>query len=175
MLDWIRRRGRAGGPTMEGLFDALEEGGFTEGAVRMVALAREEARHFGHSYVGTEHLLLALLREDGGMAATVLAGSGLDPDRVRASIEGIVGRDEGDQGPLEEPITPRAKQVLRLARREAPRLDHDHVGPEHLLLGLIRDAEEGEGLGVAARVLEDLGVDRLEVRRRVHSELGTEG
>ena len=175
MLEWIRRRGRASGPTMEGLFATLEEGGFTEGAVRVVALAREEARHFEHSYVGTEHLLLGLLREDGGAAATVLKGSGVDPDGVRASIEGIVGRDEGDAGPLEEPITPRAKRVLRLARREAPRLDHDHVGPEHLLLGLIRDAEEGEGLGVAARVLEDMGVDRREVQRRVHRELGIEG
>ena len=136
--------------------------------------AEQEARDLKDEYVSTEHLLLGLLREDGGAAATVLKGSGVDPDGVRASIEGIVGRDEGDAGPMEEPITPRAKGVLRLARREAPRLDHDHVGPEHLLLGLIRDAEEGEGLGVAARVLEDMGVDRREVRRRVHRELGIE-
>ncbi len=159
MLDWIRRRGRASGPTMEGLSETLEEGGFTEGALRVVALAREESRHFEHSYVGTEHLLLGLLRKDGGAAAIVLKGSGLAPDGVRASVEGIVGQDEGDAGPFEEPLTPRAKQVLRLARQEALRLDYDQVGPEHLLLGLIRDAEEGEGSGVAARVLLNLGVN----------------
>jgi ATP-dependent Clp protease ATP-binding subunit ClpC len=174
MLDWIRRRGRASGPTMEGLFGALEEGGFTEGALRGVALAREEAQHFGHSYVGTEHILLGILREDGGAAATVLEGSGVGLDEARASVEGVVGQDDGDPGPLEEPLTPRAKRVLRLARQEALRLDHDHVGPGHLLLGLVRDAEEGEGLGVAARVLVDLGVDRRGVRRRVQRELGIE-
>lgn len=175
MLDWIRRRGRAAGTTMEGLFETLEEGGFTEGSLRAVALAREESRRFGHSYVGTEHVLLGLLREDGGMAATVLRESGVDPDGVRASVEGIVGRAAGDAGPFEEPVTPRARRVLRLAREEALRLDYGRVGPEHLLLGLIRDAEEGEGLGVSARVLEDLGVDRLGVRRRVQREIGIEG
>ncbi len=131
--------------------------------------------------MGTEHhLLLGPLREDGGPAATVLKGSGVAPGGVRASIECIVGRNEGDAGPYEEPLTPRAKRVLRLARQEALRLDHDHVCPEHLcpehlLLGLIRDAGGGKGSGVAARVLMDLGVDRLEVRRRVHRELGTGG
>lgn len=177
MLEWIRGRGRgrAAGPTMEGLFGALEEGGFTEGGLWVVALAREEARRLGHSHVGTEHILLGLLREDGGAAAAVLKGAGAHLDGVRASVEGIVGRDEGDPGPLEEPLTPRAKQVLRLAQQEALRLDHDHVGPKHLLLGLVRDAVEGEGLGVAGRVLVDLGVDRLEVRRKIQRELGIEG
>lgn len=174
MVDWFRRRGRAGGPTMEGLVETLEEGGFAGGALRVVDLAREEARRFEHSYVGTEHILLGLLREGGG-EATVLKGLGVGLDGARATTEGIVGRDEGDPGPFEEPLTPRAKRVLRLARQEAQRLDHDHVGPEHLLLGLVGDAEEGEGLGVAGRVLEDRGVDRLEVRRRVQREFGIEG
>lgn len=177
MLEWIRGRGRgrAAGPTMEGLFEALEEGNFTEGALRVVALAREEARRLRHSYVGTEHILLGLLLEDGGAAATVLKGAGVHLDGVRASVEGIVGQDDGDPGPFEEPITPRAKQVLRLARLEAMRSDYGGVGAEHLLLGLVRNAEEGEGLGVAARVLVDLGVDRLEVRRMIQRELGIEG
>ena len=174
MLDWIRRRGRVNGPTTEGPFGTLEEGGFTEGALRVVALAREEARHFGHSYVGTEHILLGLLREDGG-AARVLEGAGVGLAEARASVEGIVGEDDGDPGPFEEPLTPRAKQVLRLARLEAIRSGDGGVGAEHLLLGLVRDAEEGEGLGVAGRVLVDLGVDRLEVRRRIQRELGIEG
>ncbi|MDP9480779.1 MAG: hypothetical protein M3R38_34805 [Actinomycetota bacterium] len=172
MFEWLRGRGlgRATPPTTEDPFEGL-----TEGALRVVAQAREESRRFGHSYVGTEHILLGLLREDVGAAATVLKGSGVDPDEARASVEGIVGQDDGTPGPGEVPFTPRAKGGLRLARQEALRLDQDHVGPEHLLLGLVRDAEEGEGLGVAARVLEDLGVDRREVRRRVHRELGTEG
>jgi ATP-dependent Clp protease ATP-binding subunit ClpC len=160
---------------MEGFFGALEVGNFTKGALRVVALAREEARRLGHSYVGTEHILLGLLLEDGGAAAAVLKGAGVRLDGVRAGVEGIVGQDDGDPGPFEEPLTPRAKHVLRLARLEAMCSGHGGVGAEHLLLGLVRDAEEGEGSGVAARVLMDLGVDRLEVRRGVQRELGIEG
>ncbi len=163
MFEWLRGRGRgrAATPTYDDPFEGL-----TEGALRVVALAREESRHLGHSYIGTEHVLLGLLREDEGTAATVLKGSGMDLDGARGSVEGIVGQDDGTPGPGEVPFTPRAKGVLRLARLEALRLDHDHVGAEYLLLGLVRDAEEGEGLGVAARVLVDLGVDRQEVRQR---------
>ncbi len=172
MFEWLRGRGlgRATTPTLEDPFEGL-----TEGALRVVALAREEARHLEHSYVGTEHILLGLLREDGGAAATVLKGSGVDLDEARASVEGIVGQDDGTPGPGEVPLTPRVKGVLRLARLETLRLDRDRTGAEHLLLGLVRDAEEGEGLGVAMRVLVDLGVDRREVRRSVHRELGIEG
>lgn len=154
-------------------FEALEEGCFTEGALGVVALAREEARRLGHSYVGTEHILLGLPLEDGSSAAAVLKGAGAHLDGARASVEGIVGQDDGDPGPFEEPITPRAKQVLRLARLEATPSDHGSVGSGHLLLGLVRDAEDGEG--VAGRVLVGLGVDRLEVRRRIQRELGIEG
>jgi len=144
MFEWLRGRGRgrAATPTYGDPFEGL-----TEGALRVVALAREESRHLGHSYIGTEHVLLGLLREDEGTAATVLKGSGMDLDGARGSVEGIVGQDDGTPGPGEVPFTPRAKGVLRLARLEALRLDHDHVSAEYLLLGLVRDAEEGGGLG----------------------------
>ena len=105
----------------------------------------------------------------------MLKGLGVALDEARRSVEGVVGHDDGTPGPGEVPFTPRVKGVLRLARLEALLLDQDRAGSEHLLLGLVRDAEEGEGLGVAARVLEDLAVDRREVRRRVQRELGIEG
>jgi len=151
MLEWLRGRGRGGWWPWRG------------------------RRQLEHSYVGTEHVLLGLLRENGGAAAPVLKGLGVALDEARRSVEVIVGRDDGTPGSGDVPFTPRAKGVLRLARLKALRLDHGYVGAEHPLLGLVRDAEEGEGLGVAARVLEDLGVDRREVRWRLERDLGIEG
>jgi ATP-dependent Clp protease ATP-binding subunit ClpC len=146
---------------------------FTERARRVVTLAQEEARHLGHSYTGTEHILLGLLREDESTAAIVLEGSGGGLDEVRERVEGIVGQDDGEPLHGEVPFTPRSKEVFRLARREALRLEDDRVGTKHLLVGSVDEAEEKESLGVAARILVALGVDRQELRRRVRRELGT--
>jgi ATP-dependent Clp protease ATP-binding subunit ClpC len=133
---------------------------------RSVELAREEARGLGHGYVGTEHLLLGLVREGEGVAALALTRLNVDADAVRREIETIVGRGEEPAAtetdpttatatsPATPPFTPRAKKVLALSEREARRLSHGYVGTEHVLLALVR---EGEGL--AAQILVKLGVD----------------
>ena len=130
---------------------------FTERARNVVALAQEEARALGHNYIGTEHLLLGLLRGD-GVANRVLRDLGFEVDAVRAEVEEIVGR--GDE-PLKDqiPFTPRAKKVLELALRESIRLGHNHLGTEHILLGL---AHEGEG--VAAQIIFASGVTEDAIR-----------
>jgi hypothetical protein len=120
---------------------------------RSVELAREEARGLGHGYVGTEHLLLGLIREGEGIAALALTRLNVDADAVRREIEAIVGRIE-EPAPETLPFTPRAKKVLALSEREARRLSHGYIGTEHVLLALVR---EGEGL--AAQILVKLGVD----------------
>jgi hypothetical protein len=120
---------------------------------RSVELAREEARGLGHGYVGTEHLLLGLIREGEGVAALALTRLNVDADAVRREIEAIVGRIE-EPAPETLPFTPRAKKVLALSEREARRLSHGYIGTEHVLLALVR---EGEGL--AAQILVKLGVD----------------
>jgi ATP-dependent Clp protease ATP-binding subunit ClpC len=123
-----------------------------------VVLAQDESRALGHDYIGTEHLLLGLLREEEGLAAPVLAGLGIAGDEVRALVVRIVGRgDEVATGQI--PFTPSAKKTLELALREALSLGHNYVGTEHLLLGLVRVNE-----GVAARVLLDFGADAESVR-----------
>jgi ATP-dependent Clp protease ATP-binding subunit ClpA len=131
---------------------------FTERARRVLSLAQEEAKRFKHNYIGTEHLLLGLVREHDGVAAVVLAHLGVDLDRARAEVERIIGQGDrialGDIG-----LTPRAKKVIELAVDEARRLNHHYIGTEHLLLGLIR-----EGEGIAARVLQSLGVDLQNLR-----------
>jgi len=134
---------------------------FTERARKVLALAQEEARRFNHNYIGTEHILLGLVREEEGMAAKILSNLGIGLNKVRAAVEFIIGRGEGstqnDVG-----LTPRAKRVIELAVDEARLLGHQYIGTEHILLGLLR-----EGEGVAAGVLESLGVSV----DRVHSEL----
>ncbi len=131
---------------------------FTERARKVLSLAQEEARRFQHDYIGTEHLLLGLVREGEGVAAKVLNNLGVDLNKVRSSIEFIVGR--GDRIVLGEiGLTPRAKEVIELAVDEARRLHHHYIGTEHLLLGLVR---EGEGIAVGA--LESLGVNLEKVR-----------
>jgi ATP-dependent Clp protease ATP-binding subunit ClpC len=134
---------------------------FTERARKVLALAQEEARRFNHNYIGTEHILLGLVREEEGMAAKILSNLGIGLNKVRAAVEFIIGRGEGSTQ-NEVGLTPRAKRVIELAVDEARLLGHQYIGTEHILLGLLR-----EGEGVAAGVLESLGVSV----ERVHSEL----
>ena len=141
---------------------------FSDGARRVLTFAQDEAQRFGHNYIGTEHLLLALVREEEGVAAHVLIGLGIELGKVRTAVEFIIGR--GDRPATGEVgLTPRAKRVIELAIDEARRLGHDYIGTEHLLLGLLR-----EGEGVAAGVLESMGVNLDKVRREVIRVL-TEG
>ena len=131
---------------------------FTERARKVLSLAQEEAQRFQHNYIGTEHLLLGLVREREGVAARVLESLGVELYRVRQAVEFIIGR--GDRIVLGEiGLTPRAKKVIELAVDEARRLNHHYIGTEHLLLGLVR-----EGEGIAAGVLESLGVKLENVR-----------
>src|SRR3989440_11205399 len=131
---------------------------FTERARKVVTLAQEEATRFNHNYIGTEHLLLGLVREGEGVAAKVLSNLGVELNRVRSAVEFIIGR--GDRMIVGEiGLTPRAKKVIELAVDEARRLGHHYIGTEHLLLGLVR-----EGEGIAAGVLESLGVNLEKVR-----------
>src|SRR6516165_2158890 len=134
---------------------------FTERARKVLSLAQEEAQRFQHNYIGTEHLLLGLVREGEGVAAKVLANLGIELDKVRRAVEFIIGR--GDRIVLGEiGLTPRAKKVIELAADEAHRLNHHYIGTEHLLLGLLR-----EGEGIAVGVLESLGVSLDKVRAQV--------
>src|SRR2546422_1654794 len=134
---------------------------FTERARKVLTLAQEEAQRFNHNYIGTEHLLLGLVREGEGVAAKVLANMGVELNKVRSAVEFIIGR--GDRMVMGEiGLTPRAKRVIELAVDEARRLNHHYIGTEHLLLGLVR-----EGEGIAAGVLESLGVSLEKVRSQV--------
>ena len=140
---------------------------FTERVRKVIYLAREEAARLQNDYIGTEHLLLGVIREGEGIAATVLNNLGLDLDRIRQEVENMVSASGGTMTIGEIPFTPRAKRVLELAVEEARSLGHNYVGTEHLLLGLIR-----EGEGVAAKVLLELGVDRKRVREETLKLLG---
>ena len=121
---------------------------FTERAKKVLVLAQEEAQRFNHNYIGTEHLLLGLVREGEGIAAKVLSNLGVELNKVRSAVEFIIGR--GDRMVIGDiSLTPRAKKVIELSVEEARRLNHNHIGTEHLLLGLVR-----EGEGIAAGVLE---------------------
>jgi len=139
---------------------------FTERARKVLSLAQEEAQRFQHTYIGTEHLLLGLVREGEGVAAKVLNKLGVELEKVREAVEFIIGR--GDRIVIGEiGLTPRAKKVIELAVDEARRLNHHYIGTEHLLLGLVR-----EGEGIAAGVLESLGVNLAKVRRATLDVLG---
>src|ERR1700723_1223994 len=134
---------------------------FTKSARHVVVLAQDEARGLNHNYIGTEHLLLALLREQQGPAARVLGRLGISAPEVRQEIRAVIGT--GQKPPKGHiPFTPRAKKVLELSLREAVALHHSYIGTEHLLLGLVR---EGEGVG--ATILVGLGADLSRVRRAV--------
>ena len=138
---------------------------FSERARRVLSLAQEEAQRFNHNYIGTEHILLGLVREADGTAAKVLASLAIELSKVRSAVEFIIGKGEtassGEIG-----LTPRAKKVIELAVDEARRLNHHYIGTEHLLIGLMR-----EGEGVAAGVLESLGVTLDKVRGETSSVL----
>jgi ATP-dependent Clp protease ATP-binding subunit ClpC len=134
---------------------------FTERARQVVVLAQDEARALKHDYLGTEHILLGLLREEEGLAARVLESLGIALEDVHALVARIVGRgDEVATGQI--PFTPRAKKVLELSLREARSLGHAYIGTEHILLGLVRENE-----GVAARILLDFDADAEKIRNEV--------
>jgi ATP-dependent Clp protease ATP-binding subunit ClpC len=134
---------------------------FTDRARHVVVLAQEEARLLDHNFIGTEHILLGLIREEEGVAARALESLEIPLEAVRSQVEEILGR--GQSAPTGHiPFTPRAKKVLELSLREALQLGHNYIGTEHILLGLIR-----EGEGVAAQVLQTLGADLGRVRQTV--------
>ena len=139
---------------------------FTEKAIKVIMVAQEEARRLGHNFVGTEQILLGLIGEATGVAAKVLKSMGVTLKDARVEVEKVIGRGSGFVA-VEIPFTPRAKRVLELSLEEARQLGHNYIGTEHLLLGLIR-----EGEGVAARVLENLGVDLAKARTQVIRMLG---
>ena len=134
---------------------------FTDRARTVVVLAQEEAGMLGRNWIGTEHILLGLIRESEGVAARALESLGIRLEAVRQQVEEIIG--QGQQAPSGHiPFTPRAKKVLELSLREAQQLSHNYIGTEHILLGLIR-----EGEGVAAQVLVKLGADLNRMRQQV--------
>jgi ATP-dependent Clp protease ATP-binding subunit ClpC len=134
---------------------------FTDRARRVVVDAQDEARTLDHSYIGTEHILLGLIQEGGGLGAKALESLGIGLDTVRQQVQEIIG--QGQHAPSGHiPFTPRAKKVLELALAESKALGHNYIGTEHILLGLIR-----EGDGVAAQVLVKLGADLNRVRQQV--------
>src|SRR5881409_1792890 len=139
---------------------------FTPRAQQVLALARKEADRFNHNYVGTEHLLLGLIKLGQGVAVNVLQKMGLDLETVRMEVEKQVGSGPETKIVGNVPYTPCVKKVLALAGKEAKALNHSYVGTEHILLGLLR-----EGEGVAARVLKNLEVDIERTRNEILKEL----
>jgi len=138
---------------------------FTDRGRRVIVLAQEESRLLGHDHIGTEHLLLGLIAEEEGIAAAVLAELGIDLETARSAVEEVVGRgDEMARGHI--PFTPRAKKALESSLREALDLNTDHIGTEHMLLGIVRDYE-----GAAAEVLAKHGASPEAVRAHVRSRL----
>ena len=153
MRGWLPGQRRTGRPTFKR---------FTDKARQVVVLAQDEARRFGHNYIGTEHLLLGLVAEGNeGLAAHALESIGIGLEAVRQQVEEIIG--PGKQAPSGHiPLTPRAKRALELSLREALQLGHNYIGTEHILLGLLR-----EGNGVAAQALTMLGASHHQVRDAV--------
>ncbi|WHY77715.1 ATP-dependent protease ATP-binding subunit ClpC [Neobacillus sp. WH10] len=141
-------------------------GRFTERAQKVLALAQEEAIRLGHNNIGTEHILLGLVREGEGIAAKALYGLGLGSDKIQKEVENLIGKGQENSQTIH--YTPRAKKVIELSMDEARKLGHSYVGTEHILLGLIR-----EGEGVAARVLNNLGVSLNKARQQVLQLLGS--
>ena len=138
---------------------------FTDRALRVMVLAEEEARMHSHDWIGTEHILLGLIREGDGVAVTALESLGISLEAVRQQVEEIIGLDQKVPRAGRLPLTPRSKKVLELSSREARLLGHNYVGSGHMLLGLIRDGD-----GVAGQVLVGLGAD-LETARQQVTEL----
>jgi ATP-dependent Clp protease ATP-binding subunit ClpC len=142
---------------------------FTDRARRVLVLAQEEARDLNHAFIGTEHILLGLIKEGEGVAAKALDALGVSYETVREKVEEAIGSN-ANPSPGSPPFTPRAKKVLELSLREALQLGHSYIGTEHMLLGLVR-----EGEGVAAQVLSDLGADMTRVRSQVISMMSGQG
>jgi ATP-dependent Clp protease ATP-binding subunit ClpC len=138
---------------------------FTERARQVVVLAQDEARRLTHNYIGTEHLLLGLLREEEGIAARVLEGLDITADEVRQQVARVVGQGE-DVTSGQIPFTPRAKHALEGSLREALALNHKYIGTEHLLLGVVNETN-----GVAARILEELGASAERIREELYQML----
>jgi len=141
---------------------------FTERARKVIILAKEEAKRFNHDYIGTEHILLGLIREGEGVAAAVFRSLGLSSENIRLEVEKLVQTGPSTIVSGDIPFTPKAKKVIELAMDEARSLGHNYIGTEHLLLGLIR-----EGEGVASQVLLNLGLDLTKVRSEVMALLGS--
>jgi ATP-dependent Clp protease ATP-binding subunit ClpC len=139
---------------------------YTEKSIKVIMLAQEESRRLGHNFVGTEQLLLGTIGEGTGIGAKVLQSMGVTLQSARIEVERLIGRGAGFVA-VEVPFTPRAKSVLNTALEESRQLGHNYIGTEHLLLGLIREAE-----GVAARILERLDVDLPDVRNQIIRMLG---
>ena len=139
---------------------------FNDSAKRVLALAQDEAIRFNHNYIGTEHILLGLVRED-GLASRLLHEAGVELEKVRKAVGFVIGRGDAPTTPAEITMSPRTKKVIELAIDEARRLNHALVGSEHLLLGLLR-----EGEGIASGVLESLGVSLEKTRRQLYALLG---
>jgi ATP-dependent Clp protease ATP-binding subunit ClpC len=139
---------------------------FTERARQVVVLAQDEARQLRHNYIGTEHILLGLLREEEGLAARVLESLDVSLEQARVRVTRIVGQGD-DVVTGQVPFTPRAKKVLELSLKEALALGHKYIGTEHILLGLLR-----EGEGVAIQVLADQGADHERIRDEIARLLG---
>jgi hypothetical protein len=167
-MNWFKSRWKAltaasaGG--MPGFVETMNN--FTPRAQQVLALARKEADRFNHNFVGTEHLLLGLIKLGQGVAVNVLQKLGLDLETVRLEVEKQVGTGPDQKMMGNIPYTPRVKKVLALAQKEAKALNHTYVGTEHILLGLLR-----EGDGVAARVLKNLDVDIEQTRQEILKEL----
>jgi hypothetical protein len=151
-------------PRREAALRMLER--FTDQARHVVALAQEEARMLNHDYIGTEHILLALIHEGRGTAAQALESLGVTEEAACRQVEQIIGRGQQDPPRGHIPFTPRAKKTLELSLREAIALGNTSIGTEHILLGLIREGE-GKGKSPAAQVLNGLGVDPNRVRQQV--------
>ncbi len=147
---------------------------FTDRARRVIILARKEADRFNHNYIGTEHLLLGLIRLGQGVAVNVLRGMGIDFETIRIEVEKAVGSGPETKVIGDIPLTARAKKVIELAVEEARNLNHTYIGTEHLLLGLLQ-----EGEGVASKILRSLNVDlektRQDVLRELQSTMGQQG
>jgi ATP-dependent Clp protease ATP-binding subunit ClpC len=143
---------------------------FTERARQVVVLAQDEARALKHNYIGTEHILLGLLREEEGLAARVLESLDVTVEEVRAQVARIIGPGDEPIVSGQIPFTPRAKKVLELSLREALSLKHNYIGTEHILLGLVRENE-----GVAARILLAFDADAGKVRNEIMRTLSDPG
>jgi ATP-dependent Clp protease ATP-binding subunit ClpA len=142
---------------------------FNDRAKRVLALAQDEAVRLNHNYIGTEHLLLGLVREGQGVAAMALASLGVELNKARTAVQFMLGRGNSPTAPSDITLSPHTKKVIELALDEARKLEHGYVGTEHLLLGLVR-----EGGGIASGVLESLGVSAERVRHQVIATLGQE-